>query len=142
VPAAPPADGLPAGGPRRPPGRYDEERPPNRWLVVGAAALFAVGVSLAVVRLYEDFGGNVANRTQVMDIRDDEVRLEFDVVKPVDRAARCYLRALDLDRNLIGEKTITVPAGQRTTRVTEVLPTERRANLGEVLRCQLLPPDE
>ena len=130
---------LPADGPRRPPGRYDEERPPNRWLVMGAATAFAVGVSFGAVRLYEDFGGRVTTQTQKMVIEDRRVLLEFDVVKKVDRAAECYLRAQDLDRVLVGEKRIVVPAGRRTTRVSETIDTTARANLGEVLRCRLLP---
>jgi hypothetical protein len=138
-PGLPPAS--PLGEPRRPPGRYDEERPPNRWLVMAAATAFAVGVSYGAVRLYQDFGGSVSTQTQRMVISDDSVLLEFDVVKDEKRAAECYLRAQDIRRELIGERTIVVPAGKRRTRVTEVLPTTRRANVGEVLRCRLLPQE-
>ncbi len=127
------------GEPRRPPGRYDEERPLNRWVVVGAATVFAVGVSFGAVRLYENFGGTVSTQTQRMVIADRSVLLEFDVVKDPARAAQCYLRAQDLRRNLIGSKTIVVPAGRKRTRVVETIDTTTRANLGEVLRCQLLP---
>jgi Domain of unknown function (DUF4307) len=127
------------GEPRRPEGRYDEQRPPNRWFVIIGAALFGVGVTFGVVRLYDDFGGRVDVAVQRMVIADRSVTLEFDVVKQTDRAAQCYLRAQDVDRNLLGELRVLVPAGKRTTRLTEVVETTRRANLGEVLRCQLLP---
>ena len=128
------------GEPRRPEGRYDADPPPNRWVVMAAATAFAVGVSYGAVRLYQDFGGTVTTQTSKMVISDSSVLLEFDVVKDPDRAATCYLRALDLQRVLVGERTIEVPAGKRRTRVVETLPTERRANLGEVLRCRIVEP--
>ena len=74
---------------------------------------------------------------EVMD--DNRVNVTLNVHRPEPLPVRCTVYAQSQDHAIVGEKTVTVPAGDReTTRVSIALQTERRAVTGVLRRCESL----
>ncbi len=108
-----------------------------RWLWV---ALLAVGVLIGVA-----FAAWVAFQPRPVtaqlygyDVVDDHhVAITLNVHRPEPVAVRCTVYAQAHDHSIVGEKTVTVPAGTREdTRVSITLETERRAVTGVLRTCQ------
>ncbi|HEX5741367.1 MAG TPA: DUF4307 domain-containing protein [Pilimelia sp.] len=123
-----------------PPGRYGRRRAPGSpyrrwWGVVGAAAVAAAGLWVGV-RGYQEFG-DPAYQPQVItytDVSDTAITIVFRVDLPAGAGATCALRARARDGAVVGAAEVAVPAGQPVQR--RVLPTTRRAFIGEVPRCR------
>ena len=110
-------------------------RPRWLWLLV-----LAVGVLIGVV-----FAAWVAFQPRPVtaqlygyDVVDDHhVDITLNVHRPEPLAVTCTVYAQAHDHSIVGEKTVTVPAGEREdTRVNISLETERRAVTGVLRTCQ------
>lgn len=70
-------------------------------------------------------------------VDDHRVDITLNVHRPEPLAVECTVYAQSEDHAVVGEKTVTVPAGDReTTRVRIELETERRAVTGVLRMCQ------
>ena len=124
---------------RRPPGRYDERRALPR------PALFVLLAALGTALL----AGTYAAWDRLSDSRvpftllgydvvgDSAVDVRFEVHKAPSSTVRCFLRALDEDKRVVGSATVDVgPSTTAPARVTHRLATTGPAVAAEVLRCQ------
>ena len=126
-------------GLRRPPGRYDEQRPLPAWARVGGGVLL-VGVLLAFSFVgYRHYAGSRAPFTNNgSEVRSDtEVVVRFSVVVEAHSSARCVLQARDRDNTEVGSSVVTVRSDtSRTVDRSETVTTTRRAVAAEVLSCR------
>ena len=134
---------TPAGGVRRPPGRYGRPRPRAGFAV--AVAVAAVVIGLVVWSLAREYGPPpVSGTVQTFRITAEKVDLRVSVRKPADRAAECILRARGEDGAEVARRTVTVPVdpdGRKTRTYEWELPTRSLAITGELQGCRLLPRD-
>lgn len=127
-------------GPVFPPGRYGRRRAPasprRRWWFAAAAAVVAAAGLGVGVRGYQEFG-DPAYQPEVItytDVSDASITIVFRVNLPAGAGATCALRARARDGAVVGAAEVAVPAGQQVRR--HMLPTTRRAFIGEVPRCR------
>lgn len=128
-------------GLRRPPGRYDERRPLPRAVVVGGALVL---VLLLVVFSFLAYQHYAERRTPFSTVTyrvdsDHAVTIRFQVARDAGRTVQCLLQARDRDGSDVGSLVATVGPGSGTETRSAVVPTTRRAVVGEVLSCRPAP---
>ena len=117
--------------------RYGRSRRP-RWLWP-LVAVVGIGIGVAWAAWVAFQPQPVSARVYGYDVIDDH---HVDITLTVHRSdpqkpARCTVYAQAHDHSIVGEKTVTVPAGPReNTRVRIALQTERRAVTGVLRTCE------
>jgi hypothetical protein len=109
----------------------------RRWLwAIVAAVGIGLGVAWAAWVAFQP--RPVTAELYGYDVVDDHrVDIKLDVRRAEPVRVRCTVYAQAMDHAIVGERTVTVPAGDReTTRVSIVLETERRAVTGVLRMCE------
>jgi hypothetical protein len=116
--------------------RYGARGLPRWWWPVVAAVGVTIGVLAAAWVAFQP--RPVTAQVYGYDVVDDHhVAITLMVHRPEPVSVRCTVYAQADDHSNVGEKTVTVPAGDReNTRVTIALDTERRAVTGVLRRCE------
>ena len=116
----------------------------RRWFWPSVAA---VGIGLGVAWVAWVAWSNVPpfqTQTHSFEVTSDEaISVTFNVYGEEPLALSCKVLAQTLDKNVVGEKTLTVPspankAEQKKTTITVDLRTSGRATTGYVDSCELL----
>jgi hypothetical protein len=110
-------------------------RPRWLWPVVAAVGV-TIGVLAAAWVAFQP--RPVTAQVYGYDVVDDHhVAITLAVHRPEPIAVRCTVYAQANDHSNVGEKTVTVPPGNReNTRVEISVETERRAVTGVLRMCQ------
>jgi len=66
---------------------------------------------------------------------DRQVTVSLQVTKPVGMVVNCVVVAEDFDSDIVGQENVLIPASKSTASVSQVIPTESRAVLGNVSSC-------
>ena len=117
--------------------RYGKRRP--RWVLTVCAVLgIAAGVTYAAWVAFQPRPVNgVLWGYEVLS--DHRVQVTLDIYRPDPLAVECTVFAQAQDHSVVGERTITVPAGTKeNTRVKTTITTERRAVNGVLRGCRPL----
>lgn len=124
---------------RRPPGRYDERRSLPRAVTWALLGVLGLALLVGVYAAWDRFSGSRVPFTLLgYDVvSDSAVDVRFEVHKAPSSTVRCFLRALDADKRVVGSETVAVGPTTRTPgRVEHRLSTTGRAVAAEVTRCQ------
>jgi hypothetical protein len=109
----------------------------RRWLLP-LVAVMGIGLGVAWAAWVAFQPRPVTAELYGYDVVDDHrVDISLDIRRPEPVPVRCSVYAQALDHAIVGERTVTVPAGDRErTRVNIVLETERRAVTGVLRMCE------
>ncbi len=66
---------------------------------------------------------------------DSQVTVQLQVTKPADIVVNCVVVAEDFYSDIVGQENVLIPTGKTTASVSQVIPTESRAVLGNVSSC-------
>ena len=127
--------------PRRPPGRYDEQRPLPRAVLIGGGVVLGVALLGLAYAGYSRFSTDrVQFGTIAYKVTDDTTtQIRFQVDKDLTETVQCQLVARDADHTNVGSRTVTVgPAERQTVVTTSAVTTVRRAKTGEVVGCAVV----
>jgi hypothetical protein len=133
---------MTGSAPARPAGRYGDRgrrlRPGPVAAIVVLAAVFAAWVVWAAL------GAATPDvRSDLLSFRvlgADRVRVRIEVVADARRAVTCTVQAQDRNREPVGVRRLTVPAGtDGTRRVGTTVSTRARAVTAVVVGCRLEP---
>ncbi len=125
------------GGVRRPASRYGDS-PGHRALrivLIGVAAVaFVTGIGWLAWQHQQN--GISTELSSFRVVSDHQVRVRFEVHRSRTTAVVCTIQALAPDHSVVGELTVTIPAGgSATTDLMPTLRTERRATAVQIASC-------
>ncbi|MGR2751255.1 DUF4307 domain-containing protein [Agromyces arachidis] len=140
-PVARGADAAPSAELDRRYGRTPDRRRRDRWLLVGAAAAFAVVLVSWVV-----WAGLDGSRPQVQAtdlghrlIDDHAVEVTWRLSVPAGNETACIVQAYNDDFTVVGWRIVEIPASERPLRTfTETVRTALQPNTGLVTECWLI----
>jgi Domain of unknown function (DUF4307) len=66
---------------------------------------------------------------------NNQVTVQLQVSKPADIVVNCVVVAEDFYSDIVGQENVLFPTGKTTASVSQVIPTESRAVLGNVSSC-------
>jgi hypothetical protein len=118
--------------------RYGASSRSRRPLVVGVVAVLAVAgaVWLAWVVVFHS-RPDVRSELVAYDVQGEHAATATWTLarRSADVRATCLLRALSVDRAVVGERTVAVTSGPTSTRLTTTVRTERRAGSVQLMGC-------
>jgi hypothetical protein len=115
--------------------RYGSRQRPRWFWPVIAAIGITIGVAFAAwVGFQKD---PVTGRVWGYEVvSDTEVQVKLDVIRPDPLAVTCSVYSQAADHSIVGEKTVDIPASDRTkVRVVIDIETERKGVNGVLRTC-------
>lgn len=112
----------------------------KRWLLPAVAVIgISLGIAWAlwVATVEKPFSARLYGYDV---ISDHETSVKIDIHREKPRTLECTVYAQAEDHSIVGERTITVPPGDREAiRTATTIETERRAVTGVLKGCRVLP---
>ncbi|UYM06394.1 DUF4307 domain-containing protein [Solicola gregarius] len=118
--------------------RYGATRT-RRWPVITAASVLGVVALAWVTWVALDQDRPLSYQLSGYDVvSDTQTVLTIELNRDDGHAVECEIYAQADDHSIVGERTVSVPAGESgTVRVDEPIKTERRAVNGVLRTCRL-----
>lgn len=109
-----------------------------KWRVIGVVGVLAMTALVVWFGIRGTVGAVVPEVTGYKVLSDAEIRVEYRLVRPADRAVTCVITALDHRKGRVGTVTDEIPGGATRVQRTVTVRTTERAVTGVVDSCTRL----
>lgn len=120
--------------------RYGATRTPRWPLVLAASVLGVVAIAWVAWVALDQAGRPLSYQLHGYDVvSDNETVVTIELSRDDGAATRCEVYAQAADHSNVGERVVTIPAGDPgTIRVEKSIRTDRRAVNGVLRTCRLV----